>query len=134
MWYVRGGVHGGVSRRAFWDTGSVVDDVFVAVTALALALVVEVLAEFKGHAAPSLEGVVAQRAALHAGVAEQEVATSHAFGRVPWHGAAAQTLVVTALLMGGTSTVDAFGRANCEGKRVRKELVRFIFFNAANYR
>lgn len=120
MWYLRGGVHGGVSRRAFWDTGSVVDDVLVAVAALALTLVVEVLAEFKGHAAPSLEGVVARRAALHTGVTEQEVATSHAFGRIPWHRAAAQTLVVTALLMGGTSSVDTFRRANCDGKKSEK--------------
>lgn len=88
------------------------NDVLVAVAALAPALIVEVLTELKGHAAPPLEGVVARRAAIHARVFEQEFATGHAFGCVPRRGAAAQTLVMTALFVGGTGAVLAFGWAH----------------------
>lgn len=88
------------------------NDVLVAIATLVSALIVEVLAELKGHALPSLERVVARGATVHAGVFKQEVATGHAFGCVSWRGTAAQTLVMTALLVGGTGTMLAFGRAH----------------------
>lgn len=68
--HLRGGVDGGVARGTLWDAGAVVDDVLVAVGALAalllpLASVVQILAEGKGDAAPALVGEVILGAVIH---------------------------------------------------------------------
>lgn len=81
--HLRGGVDGGVAGGTLGDAGTVVDDVLVAVGALAvlflsLAFVVEILAEAEGDAAPALVGEVVCRAAVHTVVPVLEAAAGHA--------------------------------------------------------
>lgn len=68
--HLRGGVDSCVARGTLGDAGTVVDDVLVAVGALAvlllpLAFVVKILAEGEGDAAPAFVDEVVYRAALH---------------------------------------------------------------------
>lgn len=65
------------------------DDVLVTVRVLAallfpFALVVELLAEGEGDAAPALEGVVVLRTALHTGALVLEAATRHTVSGRVW--------------------------------------------------
>lgn len=77
--YLRSGVHSGVPRRALWDAGAVVDDIFVAVTFARLALVVELLAKAEADAAPALKLVETKWALVNADVIVHVVAAGHAF-------------------------------------------------------
>lgn len=85
--HLRGGVDGRVAGGTLWDAGTVVDDVLVAVGALAalllplllpLASVVEILAEGEGDAAPALVGEKVFGAALHTVLLVLEAAAGHA--------------------------------------------------------
>ena len=117
--HLRRGVDGGVARGTLRDAGTVVDDVLVAVGALAalllpLAFVVEILAEGERDAAPALEGEVVGGAALHTGVFVLEAAAGHAVtGRVGLR-AAAQALVVAALVVLGAGSMFTMNRAHCK--------------------
>lgn len=81
--HLRGGVDGRVAGGTLRDAGTVVDDVLVAVGALAvllfpLASVMELLAEGEGDAAPALESVMVFGAALHTGALGLKAAAGHA--------------------------------------------------------
>ncbi len=81
--HLRGGVDGRVAGGTLRDAGTVVDDVLLAVEALAalllpLASVVEVLAEGEGDAAPALVGEVVFGAAFHTFALVLEAAAGHA--------------------------------------------------------
>lgn len=81
--HLRGGVDGGVAGGTLVDAGPVVDDVLVAVGALAalllaLASVVEILAEAEGDAAPAPVSEVVFGAAFHTLVLVLEAAAGHA--------------------------------------------------------
>lgn len=99
------------------DAGTVVDDVLVAVGALAvfllpLASVVEILAEGEGDAAPTLVGEVVFGAALYTVVPVLEATAGHAVtGRVGLQ-AAAQALVVAALVVLGAGSMFTLNRAH----------------------
>lgn len=107
MGYLRSGVHSGVPRRALWDAGAVVDDVLVAVTFALLTLVVKFLAKAEADAAPALKGVETRWALVNADVIVHVVAAGHAFARRPGLQAAAQTLVMAALVVFSAGTVLA---------------------------
>lgn len=94
------------------------DYVLVAVWALAalllpLAPVVEILAEGEGDAAPALVGEVVFRAALHAVTLMLEAAAGHAVSGRARLQAAAQALVVAALVVLGAGPVFALNRTHC---------------------
>lgn len=116
--HLRGGVDGGVSGGTLWDAGTVVDDVLLAVGVLAALLlppahVMKILAEGKGDAAPALVGEVVLGTALHAVAVVAEASARHAVaGRVRL-GAAAQALVVAALVVLGAGSVFALDRTHC---------------------
>ena len=116
--HLRGGVDGGVAGGTLRDAGSVVDDVLVAVGGLVvLASVVEILAEGEGDAAPALVGEVVVGAALHAGALVLEAAAGHAVrGRVGLQ-AAAQALVVAALVVLGAGSMFTLNGAHCSRER-----------------
>lgn len=107
MGYLRSGVYSGVPRRALWDAGTIMDDVFVAVTFAMLALVVELLAKAEVDAAPALIGVETRWALFNADVIVHVVAAGHAFARRVGLQAAAQALVVAALVVFSAGTVLA---------------------------
>lgn len=105
--YLRSGVDSGISRRALRDAGTLVNDVFVAVTFALLALVVELLAKAEADAAPALKGVEKRWALFDTRVVVHEVAAGHAFvGRVGLQ-TATQTLVVAALVVFSAGAVLA---------------------------
>lgn len=112
--HLRGGVADRVARGTLRDAGTVVDDVFVAVRALfLLAPVVQILAEGEGDAAPAFVGEVVFWAALHTAVLVQEATAGHAVpGRIGPQ-AAAQTLVVAAVVVLGAGSVCAVNRTHC---------------------
>lgn len=94
------------------------DDVLVAVGALAALLlppapVVQLLAEGEGDAAPALEGVVVAGAALHAVALVAEAAARHAVAGRAGLGAAAQALLVAALVVPGAGSVFALDGTHC---------------------
>lgn len=108
----RGRVDGGVAGGTLRDAGAVVEDVGVAVGALAALLLphtpgVQLLAKCKGDAAPALVGVVVVGATLHTGALVLEAATGHAVGGRVGLQAAAQALVVAALVVSGAGAVFA---------------------------
>lgn len=74
----------------------VVDDVTPRLPGV-LALVVQLLAEAEGDAAPALEAVVAGGAAVHAPPVQVEVAAGHALAGVVGLRAVAEALAVAAL-------------------------------------
>lgn len=126
--HLRGGVDGGVAGGTLGHAGAVVDDVLVAVGALAvlllpLALVVQVLAEGEGDAAPALVGEVVRRAVLHAAGPVLEAAAGHAVtGRVGLQ-AAAQALLVAALVVLGAGPMFTLNGAHCVRERWREHKV-----------
>lgn len=110
--HLRRGVDGDVAGGTLGDAGVVVDDVLVALGALAtlllpLAPVIEVLAEGEGDAAPALEGVVAVGAALHAAALVPQTPAGHAVSSRLGLQAAAEALLVAALLVPGAGAVFA---------------------------
>lgn len=115
--HLRGGVDSRVAGGTLRDAGTVVDDILVAVGALAalllpLASVVEILAEGEGDASPALVGEVVFGAALHAVVLMLEAAAGHAVtGRVGLQ-AAAEALVVAALIVLGAGSMFTLNRAH----------------------
>ncbi len=111
--YLRSGVHSGVPRRALWDAGAVVDDVFVAVTFARLTLAVELLAKAEADAAPALKCVETRWALVNAEVIVHVVAAGHTFARRVGLRAATQTLVVAALVVFSAGAVLAWGWAHC---------------------
>ena len=113
------GIHD-VPRWALVDTLVVVDDV-AARLAGALALVVQLLAEAEGDAAPALEAVVPGWARLHARPVQVEVAARHAALRVVGLRAVPEALTVTALPVRRTALGLAGGWANCRARRDRAE-------------
>ena len=120
---LRSGVHGGVSGGTVGDAGAVVDDVLMTVLLLLLlfllqllALVVQLLAVAEGDAAPVLEGVVARRAARHAGALVHQVPAGDAGAGVARLRAAAQALVVAALVAERAGVVLA-----CRGTHCRRQ-------------
>lgn len=108
----QGGVDGCVAGGTLRDAGTIVDDVLMAVGALAvlllpLTLVMEILAEGEGDTAPTIVGEVVFGTVLHTVALMLETTTGHAVtGRVGLH-AAAQALVMTALVILGTGSVFA---------------------------
>jgi len=116
--HLRGGVDGREAGGTLGDAGTVVEDVLVAVGVLAelllsLAFVVEILAEGEGDAPPALEGEVVFGAALHAVVPVLEAAAGHAVtGRVGLQ-AAAQALVVAALVVFGAGAMFTLNTTHC---------------------
>lgn len=125
--HLRGGVDGGVARGTLRDAGTVVDDVLLAVGAfvallLSLALVVKILAEGERDAAPALVGEVVFGTALDAGALVLEPATGHTMaGRVRLE-AAAQALVVAALVILGAGPVFALSRTHCRHREEHEKL------------
>lgn len=92
------------------------DDVLVALGVLALflplAFVVQVLAEGEGDAAPAFVGEEVFGTLLHAGPFVPEAPTGHAVvGRAGLQ-AAAEALLVAALVVLGAGLVFAMGRAH----------------------
>lgn len=116
--HLRGGVDSRVAGGTLRDAGAIMDDILVAVRALALllfplAFVVKLLAEAKRDTAPALVGEVVFGAALHTVALVLEAAAGHAVvGRVGLD-AAAQALVVAALVVLGAGSVLALNRAHC---------------------
>lgn len=83
--HLRGGVDGRVARGTLGDAGTIVDDVLVAVIALAvlllsLAFVVKILAEGDGDTAPAFVDEVVFRAALHTVAIMMEATAGHTVG------------------------------------------------------
>lgn len=123
--HLHGGVDGGVAGGTLGDAGTVVDDVLLAVGVLVALLfssapVVKILAEGKGDAAPALVGEIVLGTALHTVAVVAEASARHAVAGRVWPGAAAQALVVAALVVLGAGSVFALDRTHCgqreEGK------------------
>lgn len=81
------------------------------------ALVVQLLAEAEGDAAPALEAIVPGRARVHAFAFQVEVAASHALLGVVGLRAVPETLAVTALTVRRAALGLAGRRTNCGEKR-----------------
>lgn len=116
--HLRRGAGGGVAGGTLGDAGTVVDDVLLAVGVLAALLlspapVVKILAEGEGDAAPALVGEIVVGTALHAAAVVAEASARHAVaGRVRL-GAAAQALVVAALVVLGAGSMFALDGTHC---------------------
>lgn len=93
------------------------DDVLGALAVLALllplALVVQVLAEREGDAAPAFEGEEVFGTLLHAGPFVLEASAGHAVAGRARLQAAAQALLVAALVVLGAGSMFALDRAHC---------------------
>lgn len=117
--HLRGGVDGGVARGALRDAGTVVDDVLVALAVpallLPLAFVVQVLAEREGDAAPARVGEEVSGTLLHAGPRVLEAPAGHAVAGRAGLQAAAQALLVAALVVLGAGSVFALDGAHWKG-------------------
>lgn len=114
-WHSRGGVHG-VSRWTLRDALPVVNDVLVAALLRVLALVVQLLAELEGDAAPALEAVEALGAGGDTPALVEEVPARHALAGVVGLRAAAQTLLMAAEEVLRAGSVLTRRRANCREK------------------
>lgn len=126
--HLREWVDGGVARGALGDAGAVVDDVLVALSVLALflplAFVVQVLAEWERDAAPAFVGEEVFGTLLHAGPFVLEASTGNAVAGWARLKAAAQALLVAALVILGAGLIFALDRAHwgAEGTTKRRLL------------
>lgn len=118
--HLRGGVDGGVARGALRDAGTVVDDVLVALAVpallLPLAFVVQVLAEREGDAAPARVGEEVPGTLLHAGPRVLEAPAGHAVAGRAGLQAAAEALLVAALVVLGAGSLFALDGAHWRGQ------------------
>lgn len=96
------------------------DDVLVALAALALflplAFAVQVLAEGEGDAAPAFVGEEVFGTLLHAGAFVLEASAGHAVAGRAGLQAAAEALLVAALVVPGAGSMFALDRTHCRAE------------------